>query len=898
MSDTNHRGQETRRKRRGPSRGGRIAIRVLQVLGTLLLIGVVTGALFSCYAAAYIKNSVIPNATLNLDDYTLNENSVVYYEDKATGLPVELATLVGKENREWVDYEDIPQDLINAVIAVEDKRFYQHHGVDWYRTAGAFINMFLGMRNTFGGSTITQQLVKNLTQYDDVTVTRKISEIFTALDVERRYEKKDIITWYLNYIYLGNGYSGVQAAAKGYFGKDVSDLTLAECASLAGITNNPSLYSPYAAISIDRYPCLTCKANGVTAYSLKEDEPCSVCGETNYGPAEVWTGREYNKNRQERILRLMAGIEDPDIEPMITMAQYEAAVAEPLVLARDRKDLPAEDTAETKVVSTYSWYVEAVINEVIADLVEQTGLSRDLITARVYSGGLRIYVPYDPDVQAAVDEIYNAPSSLDRTSRTGQKMTSGITVVDNSSGYVVAMAGGIGEQTVNRGWNNAKTLRQPGSSIKPLSVYSPAFEMGLITPATVSDDNPRLLNDKVWPLNVVASYRGLTTIMYGVTQSLNTIAVNVLADMVTPQVSYEYLTERYGITSLVAYREDSNGRVWSDIDVSPLAMGGLTDGVSTYEMAAAFATFPRNGLYTEPTTYLRVEDIDGNLVMDNTPSTDPVIKESTAYYMNYVLTNAVNSGTGYNARIAGHTVAGKTGTTNNQFDLWFAGYTPYYTAVVWTGYPYNERVGNDNPSVTLWQKVMAIIHKDLPSAGFAEPDDLVTVRTCIDCGKLATTDCANDLRGDRGQSFRLLKGDAPTEYCECHVPVVICTESPVLDADGKETGAYYLASELCPEECRKEVTLVDYTREVVKDTVVVKDYFALINFYDTLEDPYCPNHLEPEPEPEPDPEPEPTDPSVDPTEPVEPTDPVEPTEPVDPVEPTEPPVPEPSEPAA
>ena len=888
MSDTNNRGKESRRRGKGRSVGGRIAVRILQVLGTLLLIGIVTGALFSCYAAAYIKNSIVPNATLNLDDYTLNENSIVYYEDKATGLPVELATLVGKENREWVDYEDIPEELINAVVAVEDKRFYQHRGVDWYRTAGAFINMFLGMRNTFGGSTLTQQLVKNLTQYDDVTVTRKITEIFTALDVERRYDKKTIITWYLNYIYLGNGYSGVQAAAQGYFGKDVSELTLAECASLAGITNNPSLYSPYSDLSVTRYPCLTCRENGITSYSLKEDEACSVCGEKNYGTPEIWTGREYNKNRQERILRLMAGIEDPDIEPMITMEQYEAAMKEQLVFARDRKDQTDESSeteTETKTTSAYSWYVEAVINEVIADLVEQTGLSRELITARVYSGGLRIYVPYDPDVQAAVDQVYNDRSNLNRVSGSGQQMTSGITVVDNSSGYVVAMSGGIGEQTVNRGWNNAKTLRQPGSSIKPLSVYSPAFEMGLITPATVSDDNPRLLNNKVWPLNVVASYRGLTTIMYGVTQSLNTIAVNVLADMVTPQVSYEYLTEKYGLTSLVAYREDSSGRVWSDIDVSPLAMGGLTDGVSTYEMAAAFATFPRNGAYTEPTTYLRVEDIDGKLIIDNTPSTDYVIQASTAYYVNYVLTNAVTSGTGYNARISGQTVAGKTGTTNNQFDLWFAGYTPYYTAVVWTGYPYNERVGNDNPSVTLWQKVMALIHKDLPSAGFTEPDDLVTVRTCIDCGKLATQDCENDLRGNHSQAFRLIKSDAPTEYCVCHVPVVICTESPVLDANGKETGAYYLAGELCPEECRKEVTMVDYTREVVKDTVVVKDYFALINFYDTLEDPYCPNHLEPEPEPEP----EPTDPPVDPVDPDFPPEP--PVEPEPPV--TDPPVEEP-----
>lgn len=310
-------------------------------------------------------------------------------------------------------------------------------------------------------------------------------------------------------------------------------------------------------------------------------------------------------------------------------------------------------------------------------------------------------------------------------------------------------------------------------------------------------------------------------------------------------------------------------------------MGGLTDGMSTYEMAAAYAVFPRNGAYTEPTTYLRVETIEGELLIDNTPETEFVIKESTAYYMNYALTNVVTSGTGYSARISGQTVAGKTGTTNNQYDLWFAGYTPYYTAVVWTGYPYNENVGNGNPSVTLWQKVMSLVHKnlELPGASFNEPDGLSTVNICVDCGKLATQDCDNDLRGSRSQPFRLLKEDVPTGYCECHVPVVICTESPVLDENGKETGGYYLAGAHCPEECRKEVTMVDYTRQLAQEDVVVKDYYALLYYYDTLEDPYCPNHMEPEPEPEP----EPTDPGI--VDPAVPTEPVEPpvVEPDDPI---------------
>ena len=293
------------------SRGAAIALRVGKVLGTLLLLGIVTGAFMACYAAVYIKSVIIPEATLDLSSYTLNENSVISYEKD--GQLVELQTLVGAENRQWVDYEDIPQDLINAVVAVEDHRFYKHNGVDWYRTAGAFVNMFIGMRNTFGGSTLTQQLVKNITEYDDVTVKRKILEIFTALELEKNYSKEEILTYYLNEIYLGQGCYGVQSAAQVYFGKDVSELSLAECASLAGITNNPSLYSPYSTLEVTRYQCSNCKA-----YSLTKDDVCSECGaKDSFDDGTVWTARDYNKLRQETILNLM-GKDDPNIITKVT----------------------------------------------------------------------------------------------------------------------------------------------------------------------------------------------------------------------------------------------------------------------------------------------------------------------------------------------------------------------------------------------------------------------------------------------------------------------------------------------------------------------------------------------------------------------------------------------------
>ena len=860
----------TRKRRRRRPIVLTILIRIFQVIGTLLLVGIVTGSFMACFAVVYVKTAVMPKTYLNLDDYTMNENSVIMYEDKETGELKELQTLTGSENREIVEYDQIPEDLINAFVAVEDKRYWQHQGVDWIGTGRGLYRMFTG-GNIQGGSTITQQLIKNLTGRDDVTVTRKILEIFTALELDSNYDKRVILTAYLNKINMGGLYSGVQAASKYYFGKDVWDLSLAECASLAGITNNPSLYAPYGTVDVVRYQCQNpeCKK-----YSLTKDEVCEYCGaEHSYDNGSVWTNREFNKARQELILNLMA---DPEISPngaYITEAERDAAIAEPLVFARDIRndpdalddpddpDQPAADqpAADTKPANIYSWYSEAVIKEATKVLQDATEMNEETCRQRVFSGGLTIVCAYDPEVQAAVDTVYNDRSNLDQvSSRTGQRLMSAITVVDNSTGYVVAMSS-TQEKTGNRVWvTPVQTVRPPGSSIKPLSVYSPAIEMGLITPASAVDDNPYLLNGNVWPLNVSANYKGLTSALDALTRSLNTVALRVL-EQVTPQASYDFMTQRYGFTSLEPYRELANGQVLSDIDRSPLSMGGLTDGLSTFEMAAAYATFPRGGKFTKATTVLEIRDANGNVIVDNRPETTYPIKPETAYYMNSMLTNVVNGagGTGYNARIPGQTVAGKTGTTNDVFDYWFCGYTHYYTAAVWCGYNYSELINSNhvNPTVSLWQKVMSILHEDKENMAFEVPGTLNSYSICTDCGRLSLPECALDIRGSRVQTFRLFPADAPTEYCECHVPVEVCMDSPILDSNGEPTGRYHLAGELCPEESVKTVYMVDYERELAKDSVRVGDADALLSWYDAIpeENRYCYVHVEgwvPEP-PEP-----------------------------------------------
>ena len=648
---------------------GGTASAVLKVIGTILLILVTSMLLFFCIFAYYVKTSLSPSIDLELSDFTLNQSSNIVYEAD-DGTWKELVALSGKEKRVWVDYDKIPKNFEHAVVAIEDKRFYKHQGVDWYRTIGAFFNMFLGMRSDFGGSTITQQLIKNLTKQDDITVQRKLLEIFQALDLEKKYDKKDIIEWYLNVVYFGEGSYGVEAAAQTYFGKDVWDLDLAECAAIAGITNLPTYYDPF------------------------------------YSAAN-------NKKRQETILSEMYQ------QNYISKDEYESAKAEKL------KPVRGENEKYTQHIYTY--YEEAVINDVIKDLMEQQGITASAAETLLYNGGYTIYSCIKPNIQAKVDAVYTDLKALPKASynRTGQQLESGIVIMDPKTGAIVALSGGTGQKTINFGLNRAtNTKRPPGSSIKPIAVYGPAVEYGLITPSTVildADSSIIHLSGTNWyPKNSGGGNYGLITIAEGLRRSLNTISAQIL-DKLTPQSSYEFLINKLGVTSLVP----------SDCNYAPLALGQLTNGITVREMAQAFSALDNDGVFTYSRTYYKVTQGSGDsekTILQNDPATIQAFSPNTAHVMTYMLKNAVQSGTGTEAYLGKvMPVAGKTGTTTDSRDRWFCGYTPYYVTAVWTGYDTPAFMSfSGNPAAQIWKKVMASVsggmtYTDFPSASLGAP---------------------------------------------------------------------------------------------------------------------------------------------------------------------------------
>lgn len=772
---------EHRSRRPKKRRGG--THKVFKILGTLLLVGLCTSVILCCFAAVYIKTVIFPIADLSSDDFTLGENSIMYYQDKGTGEYKELTTLLNTTSSIWVDFEEIPENLIDAAVAIEDKRFWDHSGVDWLRTGKAVLSMFTG-GDIQGGSTITQQTIKNLTGYKETTVKRKVTEIVRALRFTQKNSKTDTITLYLNIIPLGSGCEGVGSASLKYFGKPVNELTLAECASLIGITNNPSKYSPYS--------------------DAKSKNPDGT---------EVWTARQWNKYRQEVILYQMLRQEK------ITQEEYDEAVAQELVFVQgEGEDSPQE---------IYSWYEETVISDVKRDLQEKLKWSEQRVNQMLERGGLRIYTCLDPKLQAAVETIYTNRENLNYTSKKGQQMQSSITVIDNSTGDVVAIAGQFGKKEGNLLTNYAnKAQRQPGSSIKPLSVYSPALEMGKVSPISIVDDYPyQVLGGRAWPLNSGNdSYRGLTTVRSALARSVNTIAVRILADYVTPEQSFNFVQDKYHIDLVEAV--ESGGKIRSDIDISPLAMGGLTKGVCTRDMAEAFATFPNSGIYTYSRTYTKVTQlVDGEEVtlLENQPAREPVIKETTAYYMNSMLTEVITGGTAKGYGIPGMTAAGKTGTTSENYDRWFVGYTPYYTAAVWTGYDQNEKMSTrGNPALILWNKVMTQIHQGLDNKKFPVPNGLTTVDYCLDSGMLPTEYCAMDPRGGRVGRGSVFKEDAPSGVCTIHTAenvVTVCADCPILNSDGSETGLYHLAGPHCPVESQKQICLPNYDREQIGSAV-------------------------------------------------------------------------------
>ena len=624
---------------------------------------------------------------LDIEALTLDYSSQICYIDDE-GNERTYTTISSEQNRIWVDSEEIPQDMKDAFVAIEDERFFTHKGFDIRRTAKAFFvfvkNKITRQPTTFGGSTITQQLVKNITKQSERTAARKIREISRAVNLEKKLEKDEILELYLNSIYLSQGCNGVQAASHKFFGKPVAELNLAECASIAGITQYPSLYDPLI-------------------------------------------NPEKNKEKQELVLRKMLELE------YITQEEHDEAVAFELKFTEFDPDELA-----TGVINSY--FTDHIINEVMDDLVE-IGYSETMASKMLYSGGLRIISTIDPNVQAAAEEVFENKENFPNTAGENHAQAS-ILIMDPYTGGIKGLVGGIGKKTGNLVLNRAtQTLRQPGSTIKPIGVYAPAFEKGIINPADIYQD--KAISYGEWtPRNYDHKYSGNVSVRVALRKSLNTIPVQILDEM-GADYSYNFLTRKLGITSLVKNETNSEGKVFSDIGLSQLALGGLTHGVSVLELTAAYAPFANRGIYTEPHCYTEVYDAKGNKILSVEPEVRMAMSEQAAYVTSMLLKEVVTSGTGGGAQLAsGMFTAGKTGTTSDNHDRLFVGYTPHYVASVWYGYDTPRPISAyGNPCIPAWKSVMTKINAD---------KEKISPRTPV---------------GVKYASYCTLTGDLPGEYC-------------------------------------------------------------------------------------------------------------------------------------
>ena len=760
-------------------------------VATVLLILLVCGFVFVGILGDYLQNDILPEAYYDLESAVLDQTSFVYYVDGSGNIQL-LQQIHTSADRQMANSDEIPEDLKNAAIAIEDKRFYEHQGVDWITTVKACANMFFGGDDKFGGSTITQQLLKNVTQEDSVTVQRKVMEIFRATQVEKMYDKDTILELYLNTIYMGRGCYGVKSAAAEYFGKELQMLTTAECASLISITNNPSIFQPFG--------------------STFEWDPGDEEGRREM------TAQERNRVRQVNTLWVMKE------EGMLTQEEYEEALNQEMVFKTGIADedrwtecekkgcgyegIAATFTQEgssyicpvcgTKTSVTfdssqevYSYFVDTVIEDVASDLAAKNGVDFNALDKEgkmywkdmIQRGGYHIYSTLDMEVQNAIDAVYTDPSNIAKT-RSNAQLQSGMCVIDNRSGDIVGIVGGVGEKTVHDGLNRATDSKlQTGSSQKPLSVYAPAFEAGEITPATVVEDLPVTYKGGAFPRNDNRKYNYSRTIYQGIVNSVNAVAVRTLR-MVGYDYAYEFAKEKFGQSHLTDFYETSSGQVMNDLGDSPLGMGALTVGATVREMATAYATFANNGVYREARTYTKVYDSKGNLVLDNTQDTRQILSSKTVTYMNYCLSNAVSGGTGGEARISGHEVAGKTGTTSSNKDRWFCGYTGYYTAAVWCGYDQPEVIritsGENNPSAVLFRKVLAPLHKGKDKISLWSRSGMRNYTMCLDSMGYANDACSKDLRTHlfgtkRTAGAYAFSEDMSAKTCNRHVLVDYCS---------------------------------------------------------------------------------------------------------------------------
>jgi membrane carboxypeptidase len=777
-----------------------IALTAARVLIMLLFL---TAALGAAFAAGALRGIVDSAPELKADSIAPMGFATSVYD--ADGNLVETLVMAGA-NRQEATYEELPKNLVNAFVAIEDERFWKHNGVDTRSIMRAVVGVLRGTSSSGGGSTITQQLIKNnlfnggREKSFGEKLTRKIQEQYLALKLEQMMSKEEILTNYLNTINLGSNALGVKVAARRYFNKEVKDLTLSECTVLAGITQNPSRLNPI-------------------------------------------TGRQANEEKRKVILRYMLR------QGYITKEEQEEALADNVYDRIENADLVSKE----KATHTYSYFTDELVSQVQQDLKDKFGYTDTQAHNLLYSGGLSIYTTQDPTLQAIVDSEINNPENYAVTKyaleyRLSVKRASGevqnysekdvlakkgkefdglyrtdaeakadaeafkasvvnpaddqiigesmhiilepqdsFVLMEHSTGKVKALSGGRGEKTVSLSLNRAtNSYRQPGSTFKVLAAFAPALDACGQTLGSVYYDGPYEANKKQFR-NWYGddNYLGWSSIRDGIMYSMNIVAVRCLMETVSPQLGAEY-SKKFGITSL------------TDSDYNPaMALGGLTKGVNNLELTAAFAAIANQGVYTKPVFYTKIVDHNGKVLLENSPEQRRVIKDSTAFLLTDALQQSMlpnrkfaSSGVNVNttstrAKPANMSSAGKSGTTSNNVDVWFVGYTPYYTAGIWAGCDENQPLTDGNGGNSfhkdIWRKIMERIHQDKPDPGFAMPDSIVSAEICRKSGKLPVKGiCSRDPRGDAVYTEYFARGTIPTEMCDKHTTMTVCAVTGLL----------------------------------------------------------------------------------------------------------------------
>lgn len=742
--------------------------------------------------------------TIRLSDVVASGQATIVYDSEGNELDQYVSS---NSNRIQVTMDQVPKYLGQAFVAIEDERFYQHNGVDvkgMLRAAYQFVKT--GGQETQGASTITQQLLKN-TIFTSWTsegnnkikkIKRKIQEQYLALEISKYYSKDDILLNYMNAINLGQNTLGVEAASQRYFGKSCSDLTLSECAVIASITQNPSYYNPLRYPEHNQKRRKKCLENMLDLNFISQEEYDEAIADTEDVYNRIGL---YDTHLQESDSAAGSYFSDAVYEQVkedLIEAGYSDTMAENLLTSGGLRIESTMDPTIQKIMDeefanpdNYNpltkWYLSYALTITDSSGEKHNYSKENMMTwfkANSDKSFNLIFSSQD-DATAAIETYRNAMlaelglgSDYDKyeesISMTAQPQVA-MVVEDQSTGYVVALVGGRGTKEGRRTLNRATdALRSPGSTFKVLSSFAPALDSAGKTLATVYNDAPFNYADGT-PVNnwYKTGYRGIQSIREAIRESLNIIAVKNQT-VVTPQLGYDYLLN-FGFTTLT----DGviiNGKNYTDVNQT-IALGGLTYGVSPYELNAAYAAIANQGLYVEPKLYTRVTDPDGNVILDNTnPKSRQVIKETTAFLLTDAMVDVVTTGTGARARFDGMAIAGKTGTSTDYHDVWFSGYTPYYTATVWTGYDNNvgmstsSKNNESNISKTMWKAVMKRIHENLPNTQFPTPTGIVQAEICTQSGKLPVPGLCDG--NTRTEYFE--EGTEPTESCDIHYQGNIC----------------------------------------------------------------------------------------------------------------------------